>query len=84
MEFFFAVGIENSYIPELGVDQLSWTCHKERWREDLALAKEAGATHIRYGCPGPGSTRRPGSTSGSLAMRWWPNSSAWALRLSGT
>lgn len=48
---FFAVGIENAHIPEMGVDQLAWTRHREHWREDLRLVKELGVSHIRYGLP---------------------------------
>lgn len=48
---FFAVGIENAHIPEMGVDQLGWTAHRQRWREDLRLAGELGVSHIRYGLP---------------------------------
>jgi beta-glucosidase len=49
--FFWAVGIENAFIPEMGVDELGWTAHRERWREDLDLARDLGVTQIRYGLP---------------------------------
>lgn len=49
--FFWAVGIENAHIPEMGVDQLEWTAHRVRWHEDLRLVKELGVSHIRYGLP---------------------------------
>jgi beta-glucosidase/6-phospho-beta-glucosidase/beta-galactosidase len=51
--FHWIVGIENAFIPDMGVDELSWTGHRNRWREDLALAREAGADSIRYGITWP-------------------------------
>ncbi|HEX2864015.1 MAG TPA: family 1 glycosylhydrolase [Deinococcales bacterium] len=58
--FFWAVGIENAFIPEMDVDQLGWTTHRERWREDLALAATLGVTRIRYGLPWPDLNPAPG------------------------
>ncbi|RIH87477.1 Beta-glucosidase B [Calidithermus roseus] len=51
MSFFWAIGIENAHILEMGVDELAWTGHRARWREDLALARGLGVSHIRYGLP---------------------------------
>jgi beta-glucosidase len=51
LPFFWAVGIENAHIPDMGVDELGWTAHREQWREDLDLAHALGVTHIRYGLP---------------------------------
>ncbi len=51
LPFFWAVGIENAHIPEMGVNELSWTDHHGRWREDLTLARALGVSHIRYGLP---------------------------------
>lgn len=52
-DFLWIVGIENAFIPDMAVDQLEWTGHKARWRQDLALAKEVGARAIRYGVTWP-------------------------------
>jgi beta-glucosidase/6-phospho-beta-glucosidase/beta-galactosidase len=53
--FIFATGIECSYPTTEGGrwrrDEMSSTGHYERWREDFALAREVGVTHIRYGPP---------------------------------
>ncbi len=51
--FRWLVGIENAFIPDMGVDELSWTGHRARWREDLALARQSGADAIRYGITWP-------------------------------
>ncbi len=51
--FRWIVGIENAFIPDMGVDELAWTGHRDRWKEDLALAREAGADTIRYGITWP-------------------------------
>lgn len=59
--FRWIVGIENAYIPDMHVDELTWTRHRERWREDLALAREAGADAIRYGLTWPEVETSPGS-----------------------
>ena len=48
-DFFWAVGIENAHMPDMGVDELGWTAHRELWREDLQLAAALGISHIRYG-----------------------------------
>jgi beta-glucosidase len=53
--FLFATGIENSAPTIQGgrvrVDQMEASHHYERWREDLALAVEVGASVLRYGPP---------------------------------
>ncbi|MGE5564436.1 MAG: family 1 glycosylhydrolase [Bacillota bacterium] len=53
--FMFATGIECSYPTiENGRwrrDEMDSTRHYEFWEEDLALAREIGITHIRYGPP---------------------------------
>jgi len=54
------VGIENAFIPDMDVDEFAWTGHRERWREDLALAVEAGADAIRYGITWPEVETAPG------------------------
>jgi beta-glucosidase/6-phospho-beta-glucosidase/beta-galactosidase len=53
--FIFATGIECSY-PTIDHgrwrrDELESTRHYELWQHDLELAREIGATHIRYGPP---------------------------------
>lgn len=58
--FRWIVGVENAFIPDMDVDELSWTEHRSRWRDDLALAREAGADAIRYGITWPEVERRPG------------------------
>lgn len=54
------VGIENAVIPDMAVDEFAWTRHRERWREDLALAVETGADAIRYGVTWPEVETAPG------------------------
>jgi beta-glucosidase/6-phospho-beta-glucosidase/beta-galactosidase len=53
--FMFATGIECSYPTiEHGRwrrDEMESTRHYEFWEQDLALAREIGITHIRYGPP---------------------------------
>lgn len=59
--FRWIVGIENAFIPDMGVDELTWTRHRERWREDLALARSTGADAIRYGLTWPEVETAPGT-----------------------
>lgn len=58
--FRWIVGIENAYIPDMGVDELTWTGHRARWREDLALARDVGADAVRYGITWPEVETTPG------------------------
>lgn len=58
--FLWLVGIENAYIPDMGVDELTWTAHRDRWKEDLALAAEVGASGVRYGLTWPEVEVAPG------------------------
>ena len=58
--FRWIVGIENAFIPDMGVDELTWTRHRERWREDLALARDTGADAVRYGITWPEVETAPG------------------------
>lgn len=58
--FEFIVGIENAFIPDMGVDELGWTGHRDRWREDLRLARDTGASAIRYGITWPEIETGPG------------------------
>src|SRR5258708_27075493 len=56
LAFIWAVGIEDTMIPRRlrggGVlNEYDLTEHRNRWREDLALAVDVGATAIRYGLP---------------------------------
>jgi beta-glucosidase/6-phospho-beta-glucosidase/beta-galactosidase len=65
--FMFATGIEGSYpTVEQGKwrrDELDGTRHYDFWQRDFELAREIGATHLRYGPPlhlvlaGPGEYR---------------------------
>src|SRR5512132_473584 len=58
MNFMFATGVENSY-PVVAfndgtvgrVDEMEKCGHYRRWREDLQLVGQLGATHLRYGPP---------------------------------
>jgi beta-glucosidase len=59
--FRWIVGIENAFIPDMDVDELGWTCHRARVREDLALAREAGADALRYGVTWPEVETAPGT-----------------------
>lgn len=52
----FGVGIEDTFVPQerLGhrkLDEYELTQHYEHWRDDLALAAEAGAGFVRWGIP---------------------------------
>lgn len=52
----FAVGIEDTFIAHAApgrrrLDEYELTQHYHYWHSDLALAREAGATTIRYGIP---------------------------------
>jgi beta-glucosidase len=52
----FAVGIEDTFLPqarpgERPLDEYELTQHYDQWYEDLGLAREAGATMIRWGIP---------------------------------
>lgn len=58
--FRWIVGVENAFIPDMGVDELTWTRHRERWRDDLALARDCGADAIRYGLTWPEVETAPG------------------------
>jgi beta-glucosidase/6-phospho-beta-glucosidase/beta-galactosidase len=53
--FIFATGIECSYPTiENGRwrrDEMQSTGHYERWQQDFELARDIGATHLRYGPP---------------------------------
>ena len=65
--FMFATGIEGSYPTVDGGqwrrDELDGTRHYDFWQRDFELAREIGATHLRYGPPlhlvfaGPGEYR---------------------------
>jgi beta-glucosidase len=63
--FVWAVGIEDTIIGTplrrgRRLDEYTLTGHLDRWRSDLDLAKEAGATAIRYGIPWHRSNPGPG------------------------
>ena len=55
--FRWAVGIEDTFIPQVrtrtgrAMDEYELTDHYAQWRDDLALAVEAGADTVRYGIP---------------------------------
>jgi beta-glucosidase/6-phospho-beta-glucosidase/beta-galactosidase len=41
-------GFESTYMPAHDVDVTETNGHDERWREDLALMRQAGVTRLRY------------------------------------
>ena len=50
--FRWAVGVECSFIPHIGVDQYRWTQHDRFWRGDFELvAKDLGCRWMRYSLP---------------------------------
>jgi beta-glucosidase len=54
--FRLAVGIEDTFVPQASLgrralDEYELTQHYERWEDDLRMARECGATTIRYGIP---------------------------------
>jgi len=54
--FRFAVGIEDTFVPQVALgrralDEYELTQHYHFWHTDLGLARQAGATTIRYGIP---------------------------------
>jgi beta-glucosidase len=54
--FRFAVGIEDTFVPQTAVgrralDEYELTQHYDRWASDLELARATGATTMRYGIP---------------------------------
>jgi beta-glucosidase len=59
-DLIWLVGIENATIPDMDVDELAWTEHRHRWRQDLALAREVGASAVRYGITWPDLEPLPG------------------------
>ncbi len=56
-EFFWAVGIEDTFItapwPSTGrtLDEYELTQHYTRWRQDIDLMRQLGVRHARYGIP---------------------------------
>src|SRR5260370_41706308 len=56
LTFVWAVGIEDTMIPTRLrggglLNEYDLTEHRHRWRDDLALAVDVGATAVRYGLP---------------------------------
>jgi beta-glucosidase/6-phospho-beta-glucosidase/beta-galactosidase len=54
--FRFAVGIEDTFVPQVtlgrrALDEYELTQHYHYWHSDLGLARDSGATTIRYGIP---------------------------------
>lgn len=55
-DFIWATGIEDTFVPQTrpghrALDEYQLMGHYERWREDLALARELGVKSIRWGVP---------------------------------
>lgn len=47
--FRWAVGIEGSCIPHLGIDEFQWTGHDKQWRADFErAARDLGCRWLRY------------------------------------
>ncbi len=72
--FRFGVGIEDTFIPQLGLgrralDEYELTQHYDRWAHDLDLVKESGASTIRYGFPWYRLNPEPGEFVWSWADR---------------
>jgi beta-glucosidase/6-phospho-beta-glucosidase/beta-galactosidase len=64
--FRFAVGIEDTFVPQASLgrrplDEYELTQHYHHWHGDLGLARETGATAIRYGVPWYRINPEPGS-----------------------
>ena len=49
--FWWGVGIENTSMPDMGVNELLMTDHQIHWQDDLRRAKDLGVQFIRYGLP---------------------------------
>ncbi len=52
----FALGVEDTFVPqsrpgERAIDEYELTEHYRHWHSDLGLAREAGATMLRWGIP---------------------------------
>jgi beta-glucosidase len=52
----FALGVEDTFVPqsrpgERPIDEYDLTEHYRHWHSDLGLAREAGATMLRWGVP---------------------------------
>lgn len=52
----FALGVEDTFVPqsrpgERPIDEYELTEHYRHWHSDLALARDAGATMLRWGIP---------------------------------
>lgn len=55
-DFAWATGIEDTFVPHTrrglrALDEYELMSHYERWREDLRLARDAGARMVRWGIP---------------------------------
>ncbi len=55
-QFKWAVGIENTFVTQIAkgeraLDEYELTQHYDNWEADLNLARESGASMIRYGIP---------------------------------
>jgi beta-glucosidase len=55
-DLLFAVGIEDTFVPQArtgarSLDEYELTQHYDHWHSDLGLASESGATMIRWGIP---------------------------------
>lgn len=69
--FRLAVGIEDTFVPQASLgrralDEYELTQHYERWADDLRMARECGATSIRYGIP----WYRVNPSSGRFVWDW--------------
>ena len=80
--FRWAVGLEGSFIPHLGIDQYEWTQHDRCWREDFALiARDLGCRWLRYPLPWHEIEREPGVFDWSWADKRFALADELGLRL---
>jgi len=64
--FYWAVGIENTFIPQerpglRALEEYELTQHYQLWREDINRAADLGISHIRWGVPWYRVNPQPGS-----------------------
>lgn len=79
----FGLGVEDTFVPQSGpgeraIDEYALTDHYAKYASDLQLAVDAGATFLRWGCPGTGSAPPRGSGTGRGWTGWWTGSASWA------
>lgn len=81
----FGVGIEDTFVPqsrpgERAIDEYALTEHYQRYAEDLSLARDAGATFVRWGVPWHRVNPEPGRWDWSWVDRVIDQFSALGIR----